>query len=415
MKTNLKNIKYHIDSHHHGLFVKEARLRQGYRLAEVAKEICDISYLSKIESGTLVPSLDIFWKIAERLEIQFPSKERMCPKDFFRKALYQENMKMIESYLAIDTCHHYEIQLIEFFRAVVKGNLIEACNLKKNIDQFRHHFHPKEEQTYLLFSGIYFFKNFEWKQGEACFKKSLSLIHQLGEEDPYLYFELANYYFQLQKTFLGFSYLERATMAFKKIFEKAWVFKCEILWCRELMKHGDVKSVEMKLEALKQIMEPCQSHLQWNSFFNVLGMIYEKRGQYIQAEECYTRSMKPHAGKINEMFIIDTIKFHYGRQNRDQLIKLIEGLDLTCLSTRGRLLADFYYFKMTDDRSEHFENFLRKDAMPFARKNMDYDSVNLYTKELTNYYRYKSSHKKVADAYYKWEQFCNELNSIEKI
>ena len=75
MRKNKKNIRYSIDEHHHGLFVKEARLRQGYRLIEVANEICDTSYLSKVESGIIVPPLDIFEKIAEKLDIRFPSSE----------------------------------------------------------------------------------------------------------------------------------------------------------------------------------------------------------------------------------------------------------------------------------------------------------------------------------------------------
>jgi len=139
-------------------------------------------------------------------------------------------------------------------------------------------------------------------------------------------------------------------------------------------------------------------------------MIYEKRGQNIQAEEYYTKSIQHRDGKINEDFIIDTIKFHYRRQNNDQMIKLIEELDLSCLSTRSKMIIDFYYFKVTDEDSEHFEIFLRKDAIPFAMRVLDSQNVSLYTKELIKYHRKKLCYKKVADAYYKWEKFCDELN-----
>ena len=415
MAINKKSIRYNIDAHHHGLFVKEARLRQGYRLMEVAEEICDISYLSKIESGIIVPRPDVFEKIAEKLDIKFPSKERMCPIRIFRKALYQEDMNIIESCLTIDIFHHYEIQMINFFQAVINGNLSEAFVLKKTIDQFQHHFNVKEEQFYMLFSGIYFLKNFQWESGEKCFQKSLDLAYQMNEEDPYLYFELAKYYFQMQKTRLGFSYLECAITEFKKIFEKEWAFKCSVLWCRESMQNDDVRNVEMRLEELRKIINPREDHFQWSGFFNVLGMICEKRGQNIQAEEYYTRSIEPRDGKIDENFIIDTIKFYYYRQNNTQLLKLIEKLDLNFLSLRSRLLIDFYYFKVTDETSEYFEKFLKKDAIPFAMKGLDYRSAALYTKELTRYYRNRQSHKKVAEAYYKWEKFCDKLNLIGKI
>jgi len=405
-----KSTRYSIDGHHHGLFIKEARLRKGYRLVEVAEEICDTSYLCKIESGALIPPPGLFSKLVEKLEIQFPSEVRTCHIGIFRKALYQGDLSKITSSLKTDTFHHYEIQMLTFFQAVINHELPKAFTLKKMIDQFYHHFDLKEQQIYLLFSGIYFFKSFEWEQGKTYFEKSLELTHQIQEEDPYLYFELAKYYFQMQKGCLGFSYLERATTEFKKIYEKGWVFRCGILWCKESMKNDDVKNIEKRLEELRKIIDPCENSLQWSYFFNILGMIYEKRGQDIQAEEYYTKSIEPRSDEINEEFIIDAIKFHYRRQNSDQMIKLIERLDLKSLSARSRILVDFYYFKITDETSEYFERFLRKDAIPFAMKALDPQNALLYTKELAKYHRNKLCHKKGVDAYYKWEKFCEEWN-----
>jgi len=415
MRLNKKNIRYSIDKHHHGLFVKEARLRHGYRLTEVAEEICDASYLSKVETGTIIPAPEIFEKIVEKLSIRFPQAERICPIDTFRKSLYQEDMGIVESLLVDDNFHHYEIQLINFFQAVLDDELSTAFTLKKLIDQFQYHFNKKEEQFYMLFSGIYFFKVFEWGEGKKCFKQSFDLVCQMKEEDPYLYFKLAEYYFHMQKTCMGLSYLERSTEGFKKIYEKGWVFRCGILWCKEAVKTGDIRSAEKRLEELRLIINPCKNHSQWSSFFNILGMIYEEHGQNMQAEECYKKSIEQRDGKIKEDFIVDTIKFYYYSRNNIQLMRLIEELDLDSFKTRNKMLIDFYYFKATDETSDNFESFLRKDAIPFAIKGLDHQRVSLYTKELTKYYRNKQSHKKVADAYYKWEKFCDEVNLIRMI
>ena len=412
MEMNKRSIKYNIDAHHHGLFIKEARLRQGYRLTEIANGICDISYLSKIESGTNIPSSKILEKLSEKLNIQFPLKENVCPITIFRKFLYQEDLSILESCLASNVLHQYEIRMINFFQSVINDELFRAFTLKKVIDQFSHHFNKKEKQIYMLFSGIFFFKNFEWEKGKRCFEKSLALSCELKEEDPYLCFELAKYYFRMQKTCLGFSYLERATIEFKKIFEKDWVFRCGILWCREAMINGDIRSAELRSGELRRIINPCKDHLQWSSFFNVLGMIYEKRGRNIQAEEYYTKSIEQRCGKIDEEFIIDIIKFYDRIQDDDQMIKLIERLDLSSLSARSRMIIDFYYFKMSDKASEHFEAFLRKDAIPFAMKGLDSQSVSLYTNELIKYHRDRLSYKKVADAYHTLEKFRRKVDLI---
>ena len=415
MRINKKSIRYSIDKHHHGLFLKEARLRHGYRLTEVAAEICDTSYLSKIESGSIFPQLEVFEKLVEKLSITFPLGERICPIDTFRKFLYQEDVDIIETCLDNNCFHHYEVQMINFFQSVLNDELSKAFTSKKIIDQFRHHLNEKEDQFYLIFSGLYYFKVFEWEEGKKCFKHSLDLMYQMNEEDPYLYFKLAEYYFQLQKTCIGFSYLERATTEFRKMLEKEWVFKCGVLWCKESIKTGDISDIEMRLEELKKIINSCKGHVQWSSLFNILGMIYEHRGQSLQAEEYYTKSIEQRDGKIDEDLIIDVIEFQYRRQNNDQLVELIEGLDLNYFKTRNKMLVDFYYFKVTDVTSENFESFLKKDAIPYAIKGLDHRSVSLFTKELTKYYRNRLSHKKVAEAYYKWEKFCDEVNLTSMI
>lgn len=415
MEINKKNIKYGIDNHHHGLFVKEARLRQGYRLTEVAKEICDASYLSKIESGRLFPKVEVFEKIVKKLDIRFPAGERICPIDVFTKGLYQNDLSSIETYLEQNVWHHYEIRMLDFFRCVITDNLEKAGVLKKEIDQFEFHFNPKEEQAYLLFAGIYFLKVFEWNAGKRCLKESFYFMEMNKEEDPYLFLQLAKYYFRIQKTFVGFIWLERAISKFRRIFEQKWVFECDMLWCRESIINGDGDTVEKKIEEWKSLIDPNSNHSQWNQLFNLSAILEEKKGRYKEAEAFHLKSIEGSDKKIQEMCLIDTIKFYYHRQKKDQVIKLVEQLKVSELSIENRILIDFYYLKLTDEDSEYFENFLKKDAIPFAMEGLDYQNAALYTKELTKYYRRKSSYKKVSDAYYKLEKFYDELNLADKI
>jgi len=413
MKKNkeYKNTKYCIDGHHHGLFIKEARLRKKYCLVKVAEGVCSFSYLSKIESGKSTPKPRLFSKLVEKLEIQFPTGVHRCPIGVFRKALYQEDLCAITSLISTDTFHHYEIQMLNFFQAVINNELSKADDLKKMIDQFCYYFNLKEKQTYMLFLGIYFFKKLEWKKGNKNLGVSLKLMHQIKEEDPYLYFELAKYYFQIQKEYLGFSYLKRATKEFKKILEKNWVFKCGILWCKEAMRHDeDIENIERQLEELRKIIDPCKDSLQWSYFFNILGMICEKRGQNNQAAKYFKKSIEPRDNEISEELIIDEIKFNYRRQNRDQVIKLIERQDYNFLSDKNRTILDFYYLKITAEESEDFEIFLRKGAIPLAMEQLDTRNAFLYTKELVDYHKRRKCYRKATDARDKLEKYYKEWN-----
>lgn len=410
MKVNQKNIRYGIDNHHHGLFIKEARLRQGYRLTEVAKEICDVSYLSKIESGQLFPNLEIFEKIVEKLEIEFPTETQICPLGVFRNALYQNNTEIIKPYLKNNILHHYEILLLQFFCVVAEGKITKAEELKKKIDQIKSHFNDKEEQAYLLFSGLFYFKNFNWSEGINCLEKSFDYTQILGEEDPYLCLELAKHYFQIQKNYLGFSYLKRATTEFKRIFERSWVLKCDILWCKESLEKGNIRDVEKKLLEWQKLLELSNDIPYRSSIYNVLAIVFEKQGHYLQAEDYYVKSVENRGVEVKEEYIIDLIKFHYRRQNNEQLVKLTQRLDLLRLSVSNRVLIDFYYLKITDSKSEYFEVFLKKDAIPLAMKSLDSQNVEIYSKELINFYLEKMSYKKAVDVYLQLENFRNRLS-----
>jgi len=412
MKLNKKNVKYGIDNHHHGLFVKEARLRHGYRLSEVAEEICDASYLSKVESGRLFPRVEVFEKIVKKLDIKFPTGERICPISIFKQALYQGNMEMMKPYLTHDGLHQYEIRLIDFFRCVMTDDLEAAAILVKDLEQFKFHFDQEEEHTYLLFAGVYFFKIFEWEKGKQYLEKSCNIKK---EENPYLCLQLAKYYFRVQKACMGFIWLDRAISEFRRTFEQSWVFECDMLWCRESISNGDVGAVEGKIEEWKRLIDPSSSNPQWSDIFNILALLREENGRYKEAEELHLKSIEKRDGKIQEICFIDTIKFYYHRQKRSKLIQLIERLKISELSVENRILVDFYYLKFTNEDSECFENFLKKDAIPYAMAGLHHQNATLYTRELIKFYRRKTSYKKVSDAYYELEKFCDTLNLIRKI
>jgi len=409
MKINKKNIRYSIDDHHHGLYVKEARLRHGYRLSEVAEEICDASYLSKIESGRIIPNIEVFEKIVARLKIQFPTKKHQCPVDLFKKALYQEDVDAILPYLNHDAFHHYEMRMLEFFRYVEKEELEKATEIKNEIDQFQFHFHSKEEQAYLLFAGLYYLKTSNWEKGKAHLENSYKLMVENEEEDPYLCLQLAKYYFRVNKACVGFVWLERAATEFKRLFEQKWSFKCDMIWCKEMLENGDVNTVEAKMKEWKILLSTSSDSEQRQRLNNVWALFYEKREDYDLAEKHFLESIEEKGVLIQEICLIDAISFYYRRQRKKELIKLVDGLNLSELKPENRALIDFYYLKFTDEESEFFEIFLKKDAIPMAEERFDYPKMTLFTKELTKLYRRKFSYKKLTDAYHGLEKFCEAL------
>ena len=59
-----------------GHVIKFERIRQNIKQVKLADGICTPSYLSKIESNSIVPSEEILWRLLERLSIKLSSSKK---------------------------------------------------------------------------------------------------------------------------------------------------------------------------------------------------------------------------------------------------------------------------------------------------------------------------------------------------
>lgn len=400
-----KNIRYNIDNHHHGLFIKEARLRTNYRVVALTEGICSPSYLSKIEAGLAIPSPAIFEKLASRLGIKFPVGECAGLIKTFRQLIYNNQTSKIPSYLAGNSLHDYEQQLGYFFYAVIVNDHDQAKRRQQLIDQFANHLNDEETQFYKLFLGIHAFARLEWENGKKHFKCALDLMFQLDFVDPYLYFQFAKYYFLTQNTSLGFTFLQRTIDEFKNLYAKEWVFRCSVMKTREYIKNNELQNAKSELVVLENMIFGNRDTPEYRDILNLQGLLYERFAQRQQAGLCLESCIKVPTGISNQDYQIDVVKFYYHSGQIIKLLKLIERIDVNLLTESNRFLVDFYYLKATAVKPDELELFLRKDALPYAIKAMNARDVALYTKELTSLCRQTSRHKKAVDAYYKWEKF----------
>jgi len=409
-----KNIRYNIDGHHYGLFIREARLRKELTLAQVASGLCDASFLSKIESGHASPKKEVLMKVFDKLEIEMPLQGKKCPIRIFRKCLNISEESAINMKVTNEMYHHYEIQLINFFKAVLKNELHEALKMKKLIGRLEGHLHPHEKQLFLFFCAIYHFKNFEWDKGNKAFKKSNKILRELQISDPYLEYFFAQQYFKMKKPILGYFHLGNAIEEYNKIYAKNWILKCELLLCEELIKGENFVEASKHLEKIEFLLDEFENELYRKEFWSLKGMILERQGKNIQAEEYLLKSIEPVYNDIDERCFLNTSRFYYNQANYEKLIKLIEKTDIRFFKQHTKILIEYYYFKATNDSTDEFESFLQKDAIPFSIREMDSEAVLTYVKELSKILRHKQKYKKAADAYLKWMQFCDKIDSIEK-
>jgi len=415
MNKKLENINYNIETHHLGLYVKEARLRQGYRLTEVAEDICAISVLSRIESGGLEPTPALFEKLAEKLEMKFPGDDRQDPIALFKAMIYHDNFGEVDHMLNSDCLYDYEKPLLAFLVAVKKGDIKKAEPFKNVIDKWAEHLNPMEEQIYTLFNAIYFFAKYEWEKGVSFLELSYKIAQQKATPDPFLYLEIAKYYFKVERSHLGFIFLEQAYNLFQKFLAKKPIVECLIMGCDEYVKLGDLDAAADKLEQLHHFLELEENEVLANDILSLSGRIAELRQGSKAAERIFFKLASGNKEALSQPCLVSIIAFYYERNKFSQILDFIDKLDMKKMSIRMQILLEYYYYKATHVCNNDFEIFLIDDAIPQAINDFDALSVTMYMKDLAKFYEAKKSYKRMATTYQELEAFRNRLRKMKTI
>jgi len=411
----MKSIYYNVGPHHHGLFIREARLRLGYRLAEVAAEICDTSYLCKIEKGTVTPNEQLFIKIAKRLEIDIPQMEVEWINSGIKNFLYLGELKEVGKNIDKDQLKTHEWHLLEFIKAVLRKDNLNVRKLKKMVDEWSYLLIDKEKQIYDLFISIYFVAESQWEEAGKHLAESLRASKRLNIQDPVLDIYLAYYYFHTENLCAGFYHLEQADALFRKKCARYWVIKCDLLWCTERIKAGVIDEVEIRLNGLSNMLDTEGDSLSLSEINSIWGLFYELRNQTELARQYYLKSIDLNQTKELEHCVIRMMDFFYRQNQIRELLDFLNHLATSELSRNGRALVEFYHFKAHKDESKVFENFLIKEAIPQGKKTTSLKYVTLHMQELIKIYRRRMHYKKEADVYQQLLLFKKKFENMKKL
>ena len=120
--------------------IKKKRLEVNDTQALVAKGVCSISYLSKVENNKMVPSAQVVKKLSERLDIDveglMPKSQGnqllvLCLKYFF----YEDFDALLNLEEAINNTHHHVlIEVYSLMSHVVNNQRVEAERLMNDLE-----------------------------------------------------------------------------------------------------------------------------------------------------------------------------------------------------------------------------------------------------------------------------------------
>lgn len=408
---NQKSEYHHdnINAHHLGLYIKEARLRRKYRLAETASGICSISILSRIESGILEPSPIIFEKLAKKLELKFPDCKWRNPISSLKAMIYRDDLDEVDSLLNSDCLYDYERPFLAFLVAVKKDDIKKAEKFKNIIDRWAEHLNPMEAQIYKLFNAMYFFSKYEWEEGANYLELSYKIAQQHAIHDPLLDMEIAKYYFTISCTHLGFVFLEKAYCLFQKVLVKKSLIECLIMWCDEYIKLGELSAATDKLEQLQHFLELEQNEILENDILSLAGRIASLRQELDVAQSIFLKLANKNKHNLSELCLMSIIEFYDVRGATDRISDLMNKLDMKQMSQQMQIALEYYYYKITATFCNDYERFLLDDAIPQSMLALNVARVTMYMKVLIQLYELRRSYRRIAKTYQELEAFRDKL------
>ena len=414
-----------------GHVIKFERIRQNIKQVQLSDGICTPSYLSKIESNSIVPSEEILELLFERLSLKFNNNDMteeeylLMFRDFYFEALKTKDIEKTalvlekftqEGYLFSNPSFYYSYLLMYFRLKVLTFNIEEdtlnfISTIAKSSDDF---------DSYQLFQlntciGYYHFYKFEYDPTFQAFEKAQDYLKNCTVDDC----EVADFNyliglicFHQEKLVASKEYMNNALEYYTKEFLYTRATECYItnaLIQRRSMKFIEGRETLLLAEKLAKLSK-AEDYLLSLIYFN-LASIYALNKDHLKATQAYMNSMnlsEDPAVKIRYIYsiVLETSKMN----NRDEVIKWSD-LGIKIYETHPSDEIEPYYFHLKYYQSaytnaDNLTIILETLIKHFAKHN-DYRHAYKYSIKLASLLHREKKYQKAAKYYSKANSYLS--------
>lgn len=405
-----------------GTIIKTERLRMNMKQETLAKEICSVSHLSRIESGIAEPSKELVRKLSDRLGVLIADESENVDMN-----LLQERLESVIN--ARD--QEGAVQLMEELSVLLHGGSIGAAiRIDLELMLLRAQSVKNKQEENILQALAKFTENdfnltpiqaFRAKQikglacygvGELkvcldCFSEGVELVELL----PLSHFERADFSYVQSIAFMAdgqkFDALEKARDAltyFQSIMAGRRVLECHLV---SGVAYKQIGQMNRALETFQQAEKVCRQ-FDLQSF---LGMIYQNIGTVYNAmnQSNLAISFFRQAIDCKELpeqqvyTILSLLRVHTKLGNREEVGHWLEEgnriLPQLRKPIRQRFETQFdVHQALYEENDERIEASLLT-AVFYFRKKMDRNQTKHYSKRLAEFYVFKRKYKKAVEFY----------------
>ncbi|MBO8155733.1 MAG: helix-turn-helix domain-containing protein [Bacillaceae bacterium] len=400
-----------------GKVIRDLRVKQNMTQQDLAKGICSVTYLSKIENNNMTPSDEVLECICGRLGITKdelmidPHESFLKDLETWLKSIAVERDADQADQLYVDIKKQAENVDGHLYQMYFRLYELRYFTFKRNIKEAEHVFHVLKDKEY-LFNDMHKYRYYKFL-GIFHIQKdllNLALDFLLKAEDymknlmdPELFYLFSITYSRLHNPAKSILYARDALKLYQENINHRRIQECHLLLGINSLLLKDYTAAENHFtKILHSDFEKTNKHLKGRIYHN-LGYLKYLNHDIAGAETYLNKALevKPYElEQLNTLVLLAKIQDMKG--NHDQLSSLIDkGLKIADAHHKDRFILKFTVLKLKLKNSkEKLINYLQDEVIPFFADNGEADELKENLMFLADLY-YKDRKYKDAAKYFK--------------
>ncbi|WP_110114182.1 tetratricopeptide repeat protein [Bacillus sp. CGMCC 1.16541] len=397
--------------------------RQGKEMTqeELAKGICSIPYLSKLENNRIEANDEIIELLLERLGYDYGlvmSEQQLLNDEVLRwyEAMVDRRNETVQNYaeeLELKTKSIYNMTLLNNYRLaqfryfLYEEKFSEARQLIEYFTRIKKKLTVVQSLYFHMFLGLYHCLLGDYAQGLDMFKKAEQMSEKIRYKEPELSYNLA----------LTHSHLHHPSLAIIYGYEALEMLNSASLFLRSLdcqlliaINYKRIKQFSQARQLFHNILSTAKKldlkDMQAFCYHN-LGNLYSEQKDHQKATTHYEESLF-----LKKQYSFSYLKTSYylakelvAQNDKEQALEIIQQ-SMKQLNNMPELEIKFQILALEVDRNHaELENYLETVALPFFEAKEDLHYLLICYEQLANMHSNRFSYKK-SSYYYK---LCNDI------
>ena len=363
-----------------GTFIAQRRILSDMTQEELAKGVCSVTYLSKIENNKIQPNIETINLLCKRLKINLYNeiKKRETSKKLIAewyqaiKSGEQVEVDRIEKKITElknlnDTNNFYYLIRLRYY--IFKKEMSAAKLILSEIERYKDKLIPYHTMLFYYFCGLFYCLQSKYMKSIKYFKRAELLCIENNLVEPELDYHLALTYTNMYNPTLAIHYVKEAityyqnNLHFRRCIESYLILGINYTRIKQYLKAHSLYEKALSL-AIKFDLQ-----LLIGETYHNMGFLYASEGNHLKAIEYYKDSLhyksQEHYTYINTIIYLVTEHIYLGdlREAKLWIDKGLKTYKTNPFSKTYYVKIKLLEYEINDDRN--FLLYLEKEAIPF--------------------------------------------------